>query len=90
MMILISHIRYRRAVEAGRLPASPFPAPGGSRYSWIALLSLVFVAGLIAVDPDSRVSLHVGAGWAVVLGVGWAVLKNKDSLGKSSREKAAS
>ncbi|MEV6106921.1 amino acid permease [Streptomyces sp. NPDC051940] len=77
MMILVSHIRYRRAVVAGRLPASSFPAPGGSVCSWIALFFLIFVTVLIAKDPDSRVSLYVGAGWAVVLGIGWTALKRR-------------
>ncbi|WP_351232926.1 amino acid permease [Streptomyces sp. NPDC002133] len=75
MMILISHIRYRRAVEAGRLPASSFPAPGGTVCSWIALAFLVFVTGLIAYDKDSRISLYVGAGWAIALAIGWFVIK---------------
>ncbi|MEU2430487.1 MULTISPECIES: amino acid permease [unclassified Streptomyces] len=78
MMILISHIRYRRAVQEGRLPASSFPAPGGSVCSWIALAFLIFVTGLIAYDPDSRVSLYVGAGWAIALAIGWAVMKSRN------------
>ncbi|KAF4409663.1 MULTISPECIES: amino acid permease [Streptomyces] len=76
-MILISHIRYRAAVVAGRLPASSFPAPGGSLCSWIALLFLGFVTVLIALDGDARVSLYVGAGWAVLLVIGWAVLRGR-------------
>ncbi|MET8680463.1 amino acid permease [Streptomyces sp. NPDC004647] len=79
MMILVSHILYRRAVKAGRLQASSFPAPGGSAFSWVALLFLVFVTGLIAYDSEARVSLYVGAGWAVVLGIGWVLLKNRDT-----------
>jgi AAT family amino acid transporter len=78
MMILISHILYRRAVRAGRLPASSFPAPGGAVLSWVALASLVFVTGLIAYDKDARVSLYVGAFWAVCLAVGWAILKSRN------------
>ncbi|MGP3983346.1 amino acid permease [Streptomyces sp. KR80] len=78
MMILISHILYRRAVRAGRLPASSFPAPGGAVLSWVALACLVFVTGLIAYDKDARVSLYVGAFWAVCLAVGWAILKSRN------------
>ncbi|MEU7274099.1 amino acid permease, partial [Streptomyces asiaticus] len=77
-MILVSHIRYRRAVTAGRLPASSFPAPGGAVFSWVALLFLGFVTCLIAYDKDARISLYVGAGWAVALTLGWAVLKNRN------------
>ncbi|MFD8254119.1 amino acid permease [Streptomyces werraensis] len=75
MMILVSHIRYRRAVDAGRLRASSFPAPGGALFSWVALVFLIGVTGMIAADADARVCLYVAAGWAVALGVGWTVLK---------------
>ncbi|MEU8589788.1 amino acid permease [Streptomyces sp. NPDC048664] len=86
MMILISHVMYRRAVRAGRLPASPFPAPGGSVCSWIAIVFLLFVTGLIAYDKDSRVCLYVMAGWAVALGIGWMVLKARNPQITQRRE----
>ncbi|HET9381810.1 MAG TPA: amino acid permease [Streptomyces sp.] len=75
LMILVSHVRYRRAVDAGRLPASSFPAPGGAKLSWVAIVFLLFVTGLIAFDADARVCLYVMAGWALALAVGWAALK---------------
>ncbi|MEU0043234.1 amino acid permease [Streptomyces werraensis] len=75
MMILVSHIRYRRAVDAGRLRASSFPAPGGALFSWVALVFLIGVTSMIAADADARVCLYVAAGWAVALGIGWTVLK---------------
>ncbi|MGP3950128.1 amino acid permease [Streptomyces sp. 7N604] len=78
MMILVSHILYRRAVRAGRLQASSFPAPGGSLFSYVALATLIFVTGLIAYDKDARVSLYVGAGWALCLAIGWAILKTRN------------
>jgi AAT family amino acid transporter len=78
MMILVSHIRYRAAVDAGRLRASSFPAPGGALFSWVALLFLIGVTCMIAYDKDARVCLYVAAGWAVALGVGWAVLKSRN------------
>ncbi|KAB2972968.1 amino acid permease [Streptomyces sp. SS1-1] len=78
MMILVSHIRYRRAVDAGRLRASSFPAPGGALFSWVALLFLILVTCMIAYDKDARVCLYVAAGWAVALGVGWSVLKSRN------------
>ncbi len=64
MMILVSHIRYRRAVDAGRLRASSFPAPGGATFSWVALAFLIGVTVMIAADQDARVCLYVAAGWA--------------------------
>ncbi|MEU0410458.1 amino acid permease [Streptomyces griseorubiginosus] len=78
LMILVSHVLYRRAVAAGRLPASSFPAPGGSVGSWIAIAFLLFVTGLIMKDSESRISLYVLAVWAVILCVGWVVLKSRN------------
>ncbi|MCX5400486.1 amino acid permease [Streptomyces sp. NBC_00102] len=77
LMISISHVRYRRAVEAGRLPASKFPAPGGSVLSWIAIVFLLFVTCLIAIDTDARVCLYVMAGWTALCGIGWYALKSR-------------
>ncbi|WP_181808002.1 amino acid permease [Streptomyces shenzhenensis] len=77
LMILVSHVRYRRAVDAGRLPASAFPAPGGVKCTWIAIAFLLFVTCLIAYDGDSRVCLYVMTCWAAALGAGWLVLKNR-------------
>ncbi|GGQ02642.1 amino acid permease [Streptomyces mutabilis] len=78
LMILLSHVMYRRKVVAGRLPASSFPAPGGSVCSYVAIAFLLFVTCLIAYDADARVCLYVMAGWAAALGVGWAVLKSRN------------
>jgi amino acid transporter, AAT family len=86
LMILISHVLYRRQVVAGRLPASSFPAPGGAVCSWIAIVFLLFVTGLIAYDADSRICLFVMAGWAAALGIGWAVLKARNPEVTARRE----
>ncbi|MFI1398200.1 amino acid permease [Streptomyces sp. NPDC020681] len=78
LMIVLSHIRYKRALAAGLVPASKFPAPGGTIGSWIAVVFLLCVSVMIALDPDGRISLYVGAVWAVALAIGWAVLKARN------------
>ncbi|EFE69220.1 amino acid permease [Streptomyces viridosporus] len=78
LMILVSHVLYRRKVVAGRLPSSSFPAPGGSVCSYIAIVFLLFVTALIAIDADARICLYVMAGWAAALGVGWFLLKQRN------------
>lgn len=88
LMILVSHVRYRRAVDAGRLPASSFPAPGGAVFSYVAIVFLLFVTGLIAYDKDARICLYVMAVWAVALGIGWAVLKARRPEVTARREPA--
>jgi AAT family amino acid transporter len=82
-MILLSHIRYRHAVRAGTLHRSPFPAPGGAVASSIALLFLIMVTVLIALDSEARISLYVGAVWAVFLLVGWARLRSRSGAAVS-------
>ncbi|MEU4151329.1 amino acid permease [Streptomyces sp. NPDC026659] len=77
LMILISHVLYRRKVVSGELPASSFPAPGGAVCSYIAIVFLLFVTGLIAYDADSRICLYVMAVWAIALGIGWFVMKSR-------------
>lgn len=77
-MILISQIRYRRAWRAGQLPAPTFKAPGGSWVSWAALAFLALVVVLIGLDRDNRISLFVFPCWAVLLVVGYQVLKRRD------------
>lgn len=78
LMILVSHVRYRRGVDAGRLPSSSFPAPGGAVCSWIAIAFLLFVTCLIAYGAESRICLYVMAVWAAGLGIGWRVLKTRN------------
>ncbi|MGQ4515702.1 amino acid permease [Streptomyces sp. DW26H14] len=78
-VILLCHIRYRRAVVRGRLPASAFPAPGGTVFSWVALAFLAFVTCLIAYDSETRICLYVGALWAAGLIAGWRTLKYREA-----------
>jgi AAT family amino acid transporter len=86
LMILISHILYRRGVEAGRLRASSFPAPGGSVCSYIAVVFLLFVTAMIAYDAEARVCLYVMAVWAAALAIGWMVLKTRNPQVTERRE----
>jgi AAT family amino acid transporter len=89
MMILCSHIRYRQALKAGRLRRSPFPAPGGAVASTVALLFLLMVTALIALDSEARISLYIGAGWAVLLAGGWFRLRRRER-GTAPQEQRAS
>ncbi|MFD0273799.1 amino acid permease [Kitasatospora sp. NPDC127111] len=77
-MILICQIRYRKAWKAGHLPAPTFKAPGGVWSSWAALGFLVLVVVLIGLDEDNRISLYVFPGWAVLLVIGYQVLKRRN------------
>ncbi|MCM2419588.1 MULTISPECIES: amino acid permease [unclassified Streptomyces] len=77
-MILISHLRYRAAVKAGRAAEAWFKAPGAPYTSWIALIFLAGVMVLIGIDKDARISLYSAPVWFAILGIGYAWLKRKN------------
>ncbi|MCZ4118838.1 amino acid permease [Streptomyces sp. H39-S7] len=77
-MILISHLRYRAAVKAGRAAEAWFKAPGAPYTSWIALIFLAGVMVLIGIDKDARISLYSAPVWFAILGIGYAWLKRRN------------
>lgn len=74
VMILASYLAMRRRMgrEPGRRNA--FEVPGGTAAAWAALIFMGFVVVLLALSPDTRVALYVGAGWLVLLGIGYKLL----------------
>ncbi|MET9431259.1 MULTISPECIES: amino acid permease [unclassified Streptomyces] len=76
--ILVSHIRYRAAVKRGEVPESEFKAPGAPFTSWFALLFIFGVIVMMGIDEGSRVSLYCAPLWALLLGVSYLFLKNRN------------
>jgi AAT family amino acid transporter len=76
-IILVSHRNYRRAVQAGRVPAAPFRMPGAPLANWAVLAFLLAVTALLWPDPDTRVALYVAPVWFALLGVGYLKLKGR-------------
>ncbi|WP_377271175.1 amino acid permease [Peterkaempfera sp. SMS 1(5)a] len=77
-VILVCQLRYRTAYRAGRLPEPTFRAPGAPWSSWFALAFLALVTVLIGWDADARVSLYVFPVWALLLTVGYLVLRRRN------------
>jgi AAT family amino acid transporter/D-serine/D-alanine/glycine transporter len=71
-IIMIAHYNYRRAVEAGRLQASPFRMPGAPVINWLVVAFLLCVTGLLSLDPENRVALFVAPVWFTLLLIGYA------------------
>ena len=71
VMILASYLAMRR--EMGRTSAkrNAFEVPGGTAAAWAALVFMAFVVVLLAISDQTRIALYVGAGWLVLLGVGY-------------------
>ncbi|MFF2845509.1 amino acid permease [Streptomyces sp. NPDC058001] len=78
IMILVCHVLYRLKVIRGLLPASPFPAPFGLIASVYSLAFIAMVIVMMGIDKDARISLYCAPLWALILGVSYLVLKNRN------------
>jgi AAT family amino acid transporter len=78
-IVLVCQLRFRRASNAGRLPASPFRMPGAPVTGLVALAFLGFVVVLLGFDADNRVALYVAPAWAAVLGAAWLLRARRTS-----------
>ncbi|GHF90541.1 amino acid permease [Streptomyces thermodiastaticus] len=87
IVILISHMRYRAKSDRGELPRSDFRAPGGVLASAFALAFIALVIVLMGIDKDARISLYCAPVWAVILGVGYAVLRARNPEAAAFRKR---
>ncbi|GAA1988305.1 amino acid permease [Kitasatospora viridis] len=78
--ILVTHLRYRRAVAAGRSAGSDYRLPGAPYASWLALGFFALVTVLIAWRSDTRIALYVMAAWGALLCLGYAGLRANQRL----------
>lgn len=79
IMILLAHLKYRAHVRAGALPANDFRMPGAPVTNWIALLFLLFVAVLMALNNETRIGVYVWILWLAALGIGFAISNRTSS-----------
>ncbi|MGJ7902094.1 amino acid permease [Lysobacter sp. 1R34A] len=66
-VILVSHMRFRKALSAEERARLAFRMPMYPVASWVALAFLVLVVGLMAYFPDTRVALYVGPAFLILL-----------------------
>jgi AAT family amino acid transporter/D-serine/D-alanine/glycine transporter len=77
-IIMVSHYQYRRAVDAGRLAASPFRMPGAPVVNWLVVAFLVGVAVMLWPDEkETRIALYVAPVWFGLLCVSYALIRSK-------------
>ena len=68
---MFSHLRYRRAVNAGLLPEGKFRMPLTPGGNWFALGFLAMVLVLLAFNHDTRIALYVAPIWVLVMVIGY-------------------
>lgn len=71
LMILLAHFRSRRRMSAEQRSALAFPAPLWPYAQVAAIAFMLFVFGVLAYAPDTRIALVVGAAWLVLLGLAY-------------------
>ncbi len=70
-MVMISHLNYRRTVNAGRLPEGVFKMPLTPGGNWFVLAFLALVLVLMAFNSDTRIALYVTPVWVLALLIGY-------------------
>jgi amino acid transporter, AAT family len=70
-IIMVSHLKYRQAVRAGRVQATTFRMPGAPVANWLVLAFLVAVTGLLGLNDDTRVAWYVAPVWFALLAVSY-------------------
>jgi AAT family amino acid transporter/D-serine/D-alanine/glycine transporter len=78
-IILIAHMKYRKAVRLGHVPESSFKMPGAPWTTVLSLLFLAFVTVLLAFDSSTRVALYVAPVWALIMIVGYTMTRRRFS-----------
>jgi AAT family amino acid transporter/D-serine/D-alanine/glycine transporter len=73
-MIVLSHLRYRRAVQEGRVRASSFRMPGWPYANWFVLAAFVVVVAMLGADVDSRIALYAAPIWFGILALSYRVV----------------
>jgi amino acid transporter, AAT family len=70
-MVIYSHLRYRRAINVGRLSEGKFRMPLSPGGNWFVLGFLAMVLVLLAFNHDTRIALYVTPVWVVVMVIGY-------------------
>ena len=70
-MIMYTHLCYRKAVNAGRLPEGAFRMPLSPAGNWFGLAFLAMVLVLLAYSKDTRIALYVAPAWVLVMVIGY-------------------
>ncbi|GAB0116174.1 amino acid permease [Acidisoma sp. 7E03] len=83
--ILLCQMRLRRLVHRGVVPPVAFRMPWAPVTSWIALLFLAAVLVLMAFDwPDGTVTVAAIPVIAVILAIGWVLLRRRAEVMSST------
>ncbi|MDH4555765.1 amino acid permease [Pseudomonas sp. BN417] len=71
LMILLSEIAMRRSLSREDVAALGFPVPFWPYGQYLAIAFMLFIFVVLAVFPDTRTALYIGAAWLVILTIAY-------------------
>lgn len=71
LMVLLSHFSMRLKIQKKKSKSIFFPVPFWPLSSLITLIFIIMVILILGIQEDTRIVLHVGIGWIVLLIVSW-------------------
>jgi amino acid transporter, AAT family len=89
-MIVVAHMKYRKAIKEKKLPEVSYKLPGAPITNWLVLLFLALIVVMLGMDKDTRVAIYVAPVWFGLLTIGYLYSKNRNKTSQSSDEKAGS
>ncbi|GAB77504.1 asparagine:proton symporter, AAT family [Austwickia chelonae] len=91
--IFACQIRLRKKINAGEIPATSFPMPGAPYTSWIGIVALIGIIGIMLVDPGKDFYqykvLSAAVIFIIVMFAAWPMVrrnKERKLAGKSEEE----
>jgi L-asparagine transporter-like permease len=76
-VIVVCQMRYRRQVDAGRLPGHGFRMPWARVTAWLVLAFLGAVTVLLGFDADNRIALYALPVWAAAFAVAYLLHRRR-------------
>jgi len=77
MVIMIAHMKYRRAIAEGRATPVAYRMPGAPVANWLVIVLLLAVTAGLAFDAGTRVALYVAPIWVALLGIGYLSVRRR-------------
>ncbi len=75
-VILVAHLRYRRATSRDAITHIPYRLPGYPYSNGAALAFLLLVAALLSLQADTRVALYVAPAWFALLALAYRLVEH--------------
>lgn len=77
VMIILSHLKFRRLTDRGELPTSSYRAPLAPWSDYFVLLFVAATFVMTAYNPNTRIAIIVAAVWGAIVAVAYLLTKRQ-------------